>query len=122
MLFPLMDMSEWKGLRLLGLIMDHTFPLVVLLTEYIFLNSVPFINRHMPIVFGVGGLYMVFNMIYTLTNEPIYDPITWNSPMGIIIPILTIAVSLGIFVLLRKITKHKLRALGYTKILETMHQ
>lgn len=88
--------------------MDHSLPLVVLLIDFS-INCVPIIWRHFFISFAVGLVYMLMNMIYSVDVKPVYPVLTWQGPLGVILPILIMAVTFGIHLLTQKCNKFKLK-------------
>ena len=51
-----------KPLDRVGLIMDHSVPFSVLLFDYLFLNTVPFVMRHLPAQVFIVVIYLILNI------------------------------------------------------------
>ena len=112
---------------LLGLCLDHALPMVILLVEYVFLSAIPFSKRHFIGIVLICMIYLSINLTITLVSgRPVYDPMSWTDPMGIIIPIAVIFVALGLGFLMECGTRKKLARQGHYKICsiitcQTMH-
>ena len=97
--------------------LDHTVPLVFHTIDYVFLSSIPFTRRMIPLNLLFAVMYFVFNMSYSLTVEPVYSIMDWKSPKGIGLPLITIILYLITLLLIEILNKFKLKKLGYNSIL-----
>ena len=59
-------------IEFLGNFLDHSVPLFILLADYVVLNQLPFVRRHLSIVFLLALFYVVFNCVFSLFVSPIY--------------------------------------------------
>ena len=69
------------------MVFDHIVPLLICLSEFILMHSYPFYPRQILALFLFGFIYMIVNMTVTLTGKPIYPRMTWDSPIGFILPV-----------------------------------
>lgn len=100
---------EGQALPILGLVLDHALPMVCLLIEYFLCSAIPFTKRHFIGIVIICGSYLTMNLIITLTTgKPIYGPMTWTDPMGIIVPLCVIVVAIGLLYLMEWCTRKKL--------------
>ena len=106
------DMSASKKgqpVQLLGLVLDHALPMVCLLVEYVFLSAIPFSKRHFIGIVTICSIYLTMNLSITLiSGKPIYGPMTWTDPMGIITPVGVIFAALGLGFFMEWCTRQKL--------------
>jgi hypothetical protein len=58
--------------HMLGLVLDHSVPVSLLLIDFIFFNANPIVMRHLGIVGVVAISYLVTNMTFALTSGPVY--------------------------------------------------
>ena len=112
-LWPEEDTSKDDVWEIMGLVTHHSTPMAFLLIDYICFNAIPFTYRHSVFTIGIGGIYIIFNMIYTLTIEPIYDVMDWRTLSGILIPIGTIFVCFILIAMMELITYCKLKKMGH---------
>ena len=100
---------EGKALPILGLVLDHALPMVCLLIEYFLCSAMPFTKRHFIGIVIICGTYLIMNLSITLiTGKPIYAPMTWTDPMGIIVPMCVIVLAIGLLFLMECVTRKKL--------------
>jgi len=99
--------------------MDHSLPFFLLLIEFIFLNSIPFVITHYFIMFPIFLTYILVNFCYQkIDGNPVYVPMNWDDLSGPIMTLLILMCSFVTFILLNWLSKVKLRCLGYR---ETTH-
>ena len=117
------DMEEFKLFWFrLQLVIDHSLPLVVLMIDYVFLNALSFIPRHFVFVSAASIAYMLLNMAATLhLGQPLYPFIDWKGVTGFcLVPLGMMFGCWLLFRLLELITYKKLKALGYTDIINVI--
>ena len=101
-------------LRMSGLVLEHTVPLLCLLVEYIALNAMPFVLRHC-------WLYFIFNVVYAINNfvasvmrdKPVYPIMDWTKAGGIALGVFMPFGFITVFAIMRWINQKKLRYLKY---------
>lgn len=82
--------------------------MAVLLLEYCY-NTVPFCPRHTIFGIMIAVIYLGINLAVTLkTGTPVYPPMDWVTPLGILCPIGLLLGAILIFVILYFLTKLKL--------------
>lgn len=99
---------------------DHLLPFVYLVIEYTLFNKVPFLRRHFPFVIALVFSYLVFNCIYSLAHKPVYAPMTWNSAVGVALPLAFFFLGVGMLFLIEFCTKKKLIFQGHSDIIEIL--
>jgi hypothetical protein len=93
--------------------MDHSLPLICLLIDYIFVNSIPFVRRHAIILVNVVSFYLFINLSITkIRNKPVYEPISWDSFQSCITPFLLAIYGIIIFFILEYLTIIKIKFYG----------
>ena len=100
------------------MIILHTFPICVLVIEYIFISNIPFASRHyfgfcLPLVVA----YLALNCYISLTDKPYYPFITWKGFFGIALPLLMGLSSYLIFKCIHILTRMRLISKGHHHIL-----
>ena len=94
--------------RFVSVILMHSLPLLCLMIDYTY-NQMPFIGTHAWLIFVVSLTYMIVNFVATkVSGVPIYEPITWDSPKGYIIPITFMFFSILLFFLCKQINNYKI--------------
>lgn len=99
---------------------DHSIPIFVLLADFVF-NVVPFCWRHFFVIILYFLVYLVVNILGTLSRgKPIYAPLNWFSTQSFIFAGgITVGVIL-IFAIVKFIQDIKLVHNGYSAIIGTM--
>ena len=87
--------------------MDHALPLACLLLEYIVCSNPPFLRRQYPLMFLIAVVYLSINCIATLTDKPVYPPMTWRGPLGAVVPIALVMGATLIFFALEFVSKKR---------------
>ena len=94
-------------------ILDHSIPFIVLVVDYAFVNQIPIKGRYVVGMFIVGGLYLVLMVGATLSRgKPLYPGMDFQSPIGVILPLGLLLITLLFFWILICINKCKLRKLN----------
>ena len=77
--------DKYTSIQIVGTVYcDHIVPLVLLILDYIFLSSIPFTLRLIPIHMMIATLYLIVNLSYSLAVSPVYKTMNWRTPSGII--------------------------------------
>jgi hypothetical protein len=117
--FVLKDPKYAAPIQRLYMVIIHSLPYFCLLVEFVFLNSIPLIWRHISGLMLVSFCYLLVNMSYVLsTGRSIYPGMDWKTSLGIILPVGIMIASIFIYYLLVKISNYKMKKLKYQKILE----
>ena len=94
--------------KYLELVLDHVL-IILLLLDYFF-NTIPFIRRHMKAMVPIGVSYLCLNFVVTKSQGyPIYHIISWDSWLSLIITVVTLIVSVLIFLMYEWISTKKLK-------------
>lgn len=104
-------MREFTWKRKVDLIMNHSVPLVAMLTDYS-MNCQPFLKRHFLIAVLFLGAYLSVLMTYSINGNNPYSNIDWDSFKGTLIPIMMVFASFALFFLLEAVNRCKLRKIG----------
>ena len=97
-------------LKYLGLQLDHSVPISLLLFDWLFLSAKPFVKRHFSLCLIISIFYLVINITSTkITGTPVYAAMTWNGIGGVIIPLAFIPGGTLIFFILYFLTYIKLK-------------
>ena len=86
--------------------------------DYVLLSAIPLAKRHIYIVMSISVVYLTMNCIYSLNIEPVYGPLNWVTPMGIILPLGALVIGIIFVFVLEACNRKKLRLLNYTKFVE----
>ena len=74
-------------LHCVNLLGDHCVPLFCLLVDYTF-NVQPIVKRHIWVITVTVIAYLIVNIFATFyRGEPVYPPMDWQTPEGIIMPL-----------------------------------
>ena len=98
------DPNTLKALK----IVDHYLPLSILIVDYIVSNPV-FVLRHVVFSFGYGLIYTFTNMIISLAQAPTYKIMDWQSPEGVLIPLLLVLLFPLLHIALFYLTRYRLQ-------------
>jgi hypothetical protein len=108
------------NIRCVTLLGDHCLPLFCLLVEYSY-NAQPFMKRHIIPVLIISITYMIVNCSATfIRGEPIYPPIDWVTPSGIITPCAALVGTVLLFYLVIYLNNLKLKSSGYIRIVDIL--
>ena len=103
------EKREGDTSAVLGLILDHALPMFCLLVEYFFCSATPFSKRHFIGIATICAVYLTINLTITLARGyPVYAPMSWTDPLGVILPLCVIVVALGLGFLMEYCTRKKL--------------
>lgn len=117
------DLPQFDGTwRKLALVLDHSLPFVLLCIDFIFLNAIPYLRRHVVIIFALGTVYLLLNMIVVLAVLPpgqtIYPFMSWDGFTGfVLVPIGMYLFGFAAILFLEWVTFWKLRKLGYIELI-----
>jgi len=75
---------DFPSVKKAMMIMDHSVPLVALLTEF-FMSNQPFVKRHIWVSGFVGVLYGLVNFVATVSGYPPYSIVSYDSFWGVIL-------------------------------------
>jgi len=82
--------------KYLELIIDHIL-IIFLLLDFM-VSTVPFVRRHIKAMVPIGVSYLTLNFIVTkYQGRPIYNVISWDSWLSMLILAITLLVSVFIF-------------------------
>lgn len=102
--------AEKPLMRKVGTIFDHSFGLICLLIDYTF-NNIPVVSRHVWLLIVVMMSYLMVNFSVTkYRGKGVYGHMTdWESPVGIILPLLMFGIALAVFCAFKRFNDWKLR-------------
>ena len=108
------QLKMWKWTNTfawLTYVLMHSVPIICLLVDDIFLNSLGVIPRHFTALLIVAVSYLLVNMTVTLCSSPVYPGMTWRTPLGIILPLGIAFATFIIFAITCWVTKVKYKIL-----------
>lgn len=98
-----------KFLSKLTLVLDHFFPLLLLLIDFLFLSNPVFLRRHAYVVAALLLMYLPINMYYSMSGKPPYSFVDWQSWKSLLIAVAAGCVFLLTFYILDWVTRIKLQ-------------
>ena len=73
-----------------SLAIDHTLPILALLTEHLFINALPIVPRHLSALLSIFIFYLLINLSVSLhTGTSIYPIIDWFTPYGVVMGLIS---------------------------------
>ena len=94
-----------------GGVLDHTLPVVVMIIDFIFFNRVPFTWRHSLSLISTMLSYGAVNSAWTILYKEVYPGITWRDAPGILMPLGLFAIILALQACLIKLSECKIKRL-----------
>lgn len=92
------------------MVLDHSLPMTLLILDYVLLNSIPFVMRHLPAQIFVMLVYLVINIGYSIyQGYPVYPPLDWTDWRGILLGVLLAVFFAVMSYLMQRFTLWKLR-------------
>ena len=108
------DTKRKTGLliEIIGLALNHSLPLFLVLVDFVFFNAIPFAFRHMIFIVVVSVVYLSINFLWTKNFGPVYPDMTWSDPKGIILPFVLVLIATVGYLFLHVLTRIKFSLLG----------